>query len=98
MKKTLSLLLAIVMMLSVLVIPAAAASYRDCPKCGTSATVTQIIKDRYAETYSVVACSEVSGIQSHTHTKYSDQYIINCTYCGTVTEKVFSRNECNSPN
>ena len=102
MKKTLSLLLAIVMMLSVLVIPAAAAApeddvldpcatFMDCPQCGTSAYLRNTLKNQ-VKAVTVSKCSNKAT--SHVHYKTYDQYIIDCTYCGTVTKTVYTADDC----
>jgi hypothetical protein len=86
MKKTLSLLLAIVMMLSVLVIPAAAAMpkedaaepfgrFMDCPKCGSSVRYTDygIITPSNGQTHFAVQVGSANCTRvSGTHRHFAD--------------------------
>ena len=100
MKKTLSLLLAIVMLLSVLVIPAAAAApedeaapyaaYKGCPNCGSSALYSR--QELEPEERTVSSCTMDRTPHVHYYWYYLDSY--RCTYCGTVTRKVFRSSCC----
>ena len=94
MKKTLALLLAIVMMLSVLVIPAAAAmpeenavepcgGFADCPGCGSSSPYTTSVTNTETK---MTTCS-YSGTM-HTHYRYYYYRIFNCSYCNFGAEKI----------
>ena len=99
MRKTLSLLLAIVMMLSVLVIPAAAAmpdediamplQFITCPKCSDPARVSSSATV-YGGNVTVHACTYAA--YSHIHeVGYATQYLLECPNCGTYrTAKIYA--------
>ena len=90
MKKTLALLLALTLIMSVLVIPAAAASIYACPTCD------RICVASFYKTKSVIrtvpSCSENSGI--HNHYVYYDVYRIECPNHGVFTFDEYSHEVC----
>ena len=99
MKKTLSLLLVFTLMLSLLVIPAAAAvpeeaapyaTYKDCPTCGSSALFSR--QELEPEERTVSSCTLDRTPHVHYYWYYRDTY--RCTYCGTITQKVFRSSCC----
>ena len=90
MKKTLALLLALTLIMSVLVIPAAAASTYACPTC------SRICGASYLKTISVIrtvqSCNENSDI--HNHYVYYDVFLINCPNHGEFTFQEYSHYVC----
>ena len=108
MKKTLSLLLAIVMMLSVLIIPATAAmpdeeiaeplQFIMCPKCTDSARVirSETVYNNYVTLHS---CKYAA--YSHRHgVGYATEYMLECPNCGVyTTAKIYTGyNFCEAAN
>ena len=89
MKKTLSLLLALVMLMSVLIIPAAAAmpeedvaepfAWMDCPRCHDSARIYSSTPV-YREMHNVTSCSKYNA--AHTHYRSGTRYVLECPNCG----------------
>lgn len=95
MKKTLSLLLVFALMLSVLVIPAAAAmpdeeiaeplQFIMCPKCTNSARVIR------SETFTkgpVAVTMHACKYAAYSHRHFVDnatEYLLECPYCGVYT-------------
>lgn len=102
MKKTLSLLMAIVMLMSVLIIPAAAAApddtiapcsdFYECPRCYTMGYLRNVLENNSVSTVTVSSCSNYN--HPHSHYKYYDQYIIDCYYCGTIVQNVLTKTVC----
>ena len=90
MKKTLALLLALTLMMSVLVIPAAAATTLACPKCGELCVATKTSEKSVIRT--VQSCSEKSGI--HNHYMYYDVYRVNCEDHGYLSVDLFTHYVC----
>lgn len=99
MKKTLSLLMAIVMLMSVLVIPAAAAVPMNeiiepqdavvlCLKCGTGRVRTYDV-GKHTETITVSTCPYTSG--THTHARMFGNYTYRlCDNCGDTNRSYWS--------
>ena len=90
MKKTLALLLALALMMSVLVIPASAAMSLACDKCGKLYPATNVGVDSVIKT--VQSCSEKSGI--HNHYMYYDVYRVTCSTHGYTYVNQFSHYVC----
>ena len=96
MRKTISLLLAIVMLMSVLIIPAAAAmpaenavepcgGFADCPGCGSSSPYTTSSTNTETK---MTTCTN-SGT-SHLHSRTYYYRIFNCSYCNYGAQKIYT--------
>lgn len=94
MKKILSLLLVLALMLSVLVIPAAAAvpdedimepcAFMDCPCCGQSVRIYSSIS--VAEGRATIPyCPNYDFSHDHYHERGCIRYILECPNCGTFS-------------
>ena len=93
MRKTLSLLLAIVMMLSVLVIPAVAAmpdedvvepcAWMDCSRCGDSARISSSssILNRHV---TISSCSYINYRHNH-FVDHAERHVLECPNCGVYS-------------
>lgn len=90
MKKTLALLLALALMMSVLVIPASAAMTLACTKCNKLCLATWFDDKSVIKT--VQSCSEKSGI--HNHYMYYDVYRVNCEDDGYSYVDLFTHYVC----
>ena len=90
MKKTLSLLLVVVMMLSVMVIPAAAAEAFPCPSCNKYCVATKV--NEKVVISRVSSCSQ--NRSEHEHYLYYDVYSINCSTCGASIKNVYTHTIC----
>ena len=90
MKRTLALLLALTLMMSVLVIPASAVSVLACPTCDKICVATFL--EETSGTKSVSSCNNVS--YRHDHYVYYDVYRIECYKHGVFNIKVETSQMC----
>ena len=89
MKKIIAILLAITLM-SVLIIPAAAAEAFPCPSCNKYCVATKV--NEKVVTSRVTSCNQ--NPHEHTHYLYYDVYSINCSTCGASIKNVLTNTVC----
>lgn len=92
-KRMLSLVLAVMLVMSVFVLPASAAApddevepcaeYIRCPKCYFYDAYVTDTYERYVSTKYVESCGSLAG--AHPHDVYGYYISYNCTNCGAFT-------------
>ena len=93
MKKIISLALALILTLSVLVLPAFAAENNTqwCPECGTTAVITEDLSRELSSFY-VSSCDNAEYAHTHYNMMYYD--LCECPHCGDIKINVYYGVSC----
>lgn len=83
MKKTLSLFVALILVLSVFALPASALENAEyCPNCGESATIDEYVRVKELYSFTVSSCAKDPFSHPHFWNRYADR--VHCHGdCGT---------------